>query len=44
MKNNNIKIKCEIDGTINICSNCIGCGFKNIEYIDKEELCDLLEV
>ena len=36
--NNVIKIKCEIDGKINLYSYCIDCGFKKFETIDKDEL------
>ena len=41
--NNIIKIKHEIDGTINNYSHCIECAFKKFESIDKEELRDLLK-
>ena len=27
-KQNNVKIKCEIDGNTNLYPSCIGCGFK----------------
>ena len=43
-KNNYIKVKCKIDGNINLYSRCIDCGFKKFETIDKEELSDLLKV
>ena len=36
-KNNDIKIKCEIDEKINLCFRCINCGFKTIETINKEK-------
>ena len=35
-KNNNIKIKREIDWNINLCSCCIDCDFKKLEAIDKK--------
>ena len=43
-KNRNIKIKCEIDGKINLYSRCIDCNFKKCETIDKRELIYLLRV
>ena len=43
-KNNGIKIKCEIDGNINLCSRCKDCGFEKFKTIDKEEVKDLLKV
>ena len=36
-RNNNIKIKCEMDGKINLYSCCIGCGFKKFATTDKGE-------
>ena len=44
IKNNDFKIKQEIDGKVNLYSHCIDCGFKKFEIIDKEELSDLLKV
>ena len=43
-KNNGIKIKCEIDGNINLSSRCNDCGFEKFKTIDKEEVKDLLKV
>ena len=43
-KNNNIKIKCEIDGKINPYPCCFDCGFNKFETIDRKELNDLLKV
>ena len=43
-KNNNIKMKREIDGKINLYYWCYDCGFKKFETIDKEEVNDLLKV
>ena len=43
-KNNNIKIKREIDGKNNYYSRCIDCGFKKFETIKENELSDLLKV
>ena len=37
-KNNNIKIKREIDVKIDFYSSCIDCGFKTFETIDKKPL------
>ena len=39
--NNNIDIKHEIDGKLNLYTYCIGCGFKIFEASNKEELSDL---
>ena len=39
--NNDIDIKQEIDGKRNLRTYCIGCGFKNFEASNKEELSDL---
>ena len=36
-KNNDIKIKWEINGKINLYSRCPGCGFKKFETINKEK-------
>ena len=41
-KNNNIKVKREIDGKIYLYSQCNNCGFKTFTIIDKEDLSDLL--
>ena len=38
------KKKKEIDEKVNLYSNCIDCGFKKFETINKEELSDLLKV
>ena len=42
--NNNIKIKHEIDGKINIYSYCVNCDFKKFETINEDELSDLLKI
>ena len=42
-KNNNIKVKREIDAKINFCFHCNDCTSKNFTTIDKEELSDLLK-
>ena len=42
--NNNIKMKHEIDGKIDLYVHCIECGFKKFGTIDKEELSDLLKI
>ena len=34
-KNNNIKVKCKMDGKINLYSTCIDCDFKNLTVIKK---------
>ena len=39
--NNDIDIKQEIGGKRNLRTYCIGCGFKNFEASNKEELSDL---
>ena len=44
IKNNDLKKKQEIDEKVNLYSNCIDCGFKKFETINKEELSDLLKV
>ena len=31
IKNKNIKIKCKIDGKVNLYSRCFDCGFKKVE-------------
>ena len=36
--NNNIEIKHEIDGKINLYYDCINCGFTKFATIDKKEL------
>ena len=38
--NNNIKVKLEIDGKINLYSHYIDCRFKNFETINIIELSD----
>ena len=43
LKNNNIKVKRQIDGKVNLNSCSIVCGFKKFATIDKEELSDLLK-
>ena len=43
-KNNNIKLKREIGGKVNIYSRCIGCGFKKFAAIIKEEIKYLLKM
>lgn len=40
---NYIKIKWEIDGKINLCSDCIECDFKKLTTVN-EELNDLLKI
>ena len=45
-KNKNIKIKREIDSKMNLYYlylYCIGCNFKKLETIDKEEVSYLLD-
>ena len=42
-KNNNIKLKCEIDGKINPYFCCNDCSFKKFVTIDEEKLIDLLK-
>ena len=42
-KNNNIKIKCEIDRKINLYFYCIESGFKKFKTINKKELSGLLK-
>ena len=34
----NVEIKHEVDGKINLHSYCFECGFENVENIDREEL------
>ena len=41
--NNNIKVKLEIDGKINLYSHYIDCGFKKFETINIIELSDTLK-
>ena len=40
---NEIKIKREIDGKINLYSNCINCGFNKFQNIGEEEISDILK-
>ena len=37
LKNNNIKIKSQINEKSNLCSPCTDCGFKKFETIEKGE-------
>ena len=42
-KNNNSKVKSEIDGKVNLCSHWIVFSFKKFATIDKEERSDSLK-
>ena len=42
-KNRNVKIKCEIDGKINLYYVSVDCDFKKFEIIDEKEVSYLLE-
>ena len=42
-KNNNIKVKHDIDGKFNLYSPCNDFSFKKFAIIDKEKLSDLLK-
>ena len=41
-KYNNIKLKHETDGKINVYARCNDCSFKKFATIDEEEISDLL--
>ena len=41
-KNNNFKIKLEINGKINLQTDCIDCGSKKFETIDEKKFSSLL--
>ena len=38
------KIKSEVDGKIDLYSDCFNCNFEKIRTIDKEELSGLFEI